>query len=304
MKYPASFWSPSLLGIVALIGLIALGAASGPAAPAVSEVPRARPLQEAPDGLHAMSFNIRFNNPDDGEHAWPNRKDRVASVIRFHEADVAGLQEALIGQIRDLEARLPGYAWVGVGRGDGAEDGEFSPIFYRTERLELLEHDTFWLSTTPDVPGSQSWDAALPRIVTWARFRDRQTGQAFYHFNTHFDHRGETARLESARLITQQVDAIAEGAPTVVTGDFNVTPDAPPYAHLAGTFADAYAAVEAPHGPPGTYFGFEVTTEEGRRIDYVFTAGGVAVQRFGTLTDQWRGAYPSDHLPVLAEVQF
>jgi endonuclease/exonuclease/phosphatase family metal-dependent hydrolase len=260
------------------------------------------PSQHTSDGINAMSFNIRFNNPGDGEHAWPNRRNRVASVIRFHQADVAGLQEALYGQIRDLEQRLPGYAWVGVGRDDGERGGEFSPIFYRTERLELLDHNTFWLSETPDVPGSQSWDAALPRIVTWAHFRDRQTEQTFYHFNTHFDHRGEQARLESAQLITQRVGALAGDAPTVVTGDFNVTPDTAPYAHLADAFTDAYVAVDAPHGPPSTYLGFEVTGEPGRRIDYVFTTSNVAVQRFGTLTDQWRGDYPSDHLPVLAEV--
>jgi endonuclease/exonuclease/phosphatase family metal-dependent hydrolase len=260
------------------------------------------PSQDATDGLNAMSFNIRFNNPGDSIHAWPNRRDRVASVIRFHQADVAGLQEALIGQIRDLEQRLPGYAWIGVGRDDGEEGGEFSPIFYRTDRLELLDHDTFWLSEAPDVPGSQSWDAALPRIVTWARFRDRQTDRTFYHLNTHFDHVGEEARLESARLITQRVDSLAGDVPTVVTGDFNVTPDTAPYAHLANALTDAYTAVDVPHGPPSTFFGFEVTEEPGRRIDYVFTTNGVAAQRFGTLTDQWRGHYPSDHLPVLAEV--
>ena len=280
----------TLLGGLALAGLIALGA--------VLNTPR----QEVPPPVHVMSFNIRYNNPDDGEHAWPNRKDRVASMIRFHQADVAGLQEALIGQIRDLKQRLPGYAWVGVGRDDGEEAGEFSPIFYRTDRLELLDHDTFWLSTTPDVPGSQSWDAALPRIVTWARFRDRLTDATFYHFNTHFDHRGAQARLESARLITQRVEAIADGTPSVVTGDFNATPDAEPYAHLANALTDAYRAVDAPHGPPGTYSSFEVGNEENRRIDYVFTTSDVDVQRFGTLTDQWNGHYPSDHLPVLADV--
>ena len=279
------------VGTAVLAGLIALGATLGPA------------RQEAPDGLRVMSFNIRYNNPDDGVHAWPNRKDRVASVIRFHQADVAGLQEALIGQIRDLEQRLPGYAWVGVGRDDGEETGEFSPIFYRTGRLELLSHDTFWLSATPDAAGSQSWDAALPRIVTWARFRDRQTDRTFYHLNTHFDHRGEEARLESARLITQRVEARAEGAPAVVTGDFNATPDDPPYAVLADALTDAHVAVDAPHGPPGTFSSFEVGNEQNRRIDYVFTAHGVTVERFGTLTDQWHGHYPSDHLPVLAEVQ-
>lgn len=277
-------------GLVSVV-LLALGAWPG-----------SEHAQDETASLNVMSFNIRFNNPDDGEHAWPHRKDRVAGLVRFHEADVVGMQEALPGQIRDLEARLPGYAWVGVGRDDGAEGGEFSPIFYRTDRLELLDHDTFWLSETPDEPGSVGWDAALPRIVTWARFRDRATDRTFVHFNTHFDHRGEAARLESARLLVRQVEAIAGEAPVVVTGDFNATPDEPPYARLADAFEDAYTAVEAPYGPAGTFSTFEVGNEADRRIDYIFSANGVTVHRFGTLTDQWHGHYPSDHLPVLAEV--
>jgi len=252
--------------------------------------------------LNVMSFNIRYNNPDDGVNAWPHRTDRVASVVRFHAPDVVGMQEALIGQIRDLGRRLPSYAWIGVGRADGKQDGEFSPIFYRDDRLEVLDHDTFWLSKTPDVPGSKGWDAALPRIVTWARFSDRTTGTTFFHFNTHFDHRGEQARKESARLLVQQVEEIAGAAPVVVTGDFNVEDDAEAYLILTESMDDARNRVEMPHGPPGTYFGFAVTEKPGRRIDYIFIKNGVDVRRFGTLTDQWRGRYPSDHLPVLAEV--
>lgn len=294
MSRLAAFWIVS----VSLALLLAFTAAYNTAGDGTS-IGEASP---SPTSLNAMSFNIRFNNPDDGEHAWPNRKDRVASMVRFHAADIVGMQEALLDQIRDLEERLPDYDWVGEGRDDGAEAGEFSPIFYRTDRLELLDHDTFWLSETPDEPGSQSWDAALPRIVTWASFRDRATDATFYHFNTHFDHRGEQARLESARLITRRVEETASDAPTVVTGDFNATPDAAPYAHLVEALEDAYTAVEAPHGPPGTFSTFEVGNEADRRIDYVFSANGVTVQRFGTLTDQWNGHYPSDHLPVLAEV--
>lgn len=258
----------------------------------------------APDAasLRAMSFNIRYNNPDDGEHAWPHRKDRVAQLIRFHRADVVGVQEALIGQIRDLEQRLDGYAWVGVGRADGEEGGEFSPIFYRTDRLKLLDHNTFWLSETPQQMGSVGWDAALPRVVTWARFRDRSTGATFVHFNTHFDHRGEKARRESARLLVEQVPSIAGDAPVLVTGDFNATPETDVYRRLTAELDDARMRAESPYGPGATFSGFEVTGELDRRIDYIFVRGDVAVQRFGTLTDQWRGKYPSDHLPVIAEV--
>jgi endonuclease/exonuclease/phosphatase family metal-dependent hydrolase len=276
------YWMGLVLGLAAL-GLTARGGAET-------------------EALRVMAFNIRYNNPDDGVHAWPNRTDRVASVIRFHGADVVGVQEALLGQIRDLEQRLPGFDWVGQGRGAGEMEGEFSPIFYRTDRLELLDHGTFWLSETPERPGSRGWDAALPRIVTWARFRDRATGTAFVHANTHFDHRGEQARRESATLLVDRLDAIAGEAPAVVTGDFNATPDSEVYATLSAALTDAASAAGITHGPAGTYTGFEVTDEPGRRIDYIFVTEGVTVTRHGVLTDQWRGRYPSDHRPVLAEV--
>ena len=254
--------------------------------------------------LRVMTFNIRYNNPDDGEHAWPHRKERVASVIRFHEADLVGMQEALQGQIDDLEALLPEYAWFGVGRDDGATAGEFSPIFYRKDRFDLIDQATFWLSETPEVVGSQGWDAALPRIVTWGRFRDNRTGTAFFLFNTHFDHRGAQARTESARLLLAQIDALAADAPVVVTGDFNVEPTTEAYRVMVEELGDArLRSATPPHGPDETYWGFTVETdEEGRQIDYIFVSPDVGVERFGVLTDHWNGHFPSDHLPVLAEV--
>jgi endonuclease/exonuclease/phosphatase family metal-dependent hydrolase len=254
--------------------------------------------------LQIMSFNIRYNNPDDGVHAWPHRKERVAGLIRFHGADVVGMQEVLKGQIDDLEALLPGYAWIGVGRDDGAAAGEFSPVFYRADRIDLLDHGTFWLSETPGAPGSVGWDAAITRVATWARFRDASTGQAFFFLNTHFDHVGQQAREHSARLILQQLDVLAGDLPVIVTGDFNAAPDNPVYATMTGKLADARRQAEAPaYGPEGTFFGFTVEEgETGPRIDYVFVQPRVRVRRFGTLSDQWSGHYPSDHLPVLAEV--
>ena len=251
-----------------------------------------------------MTFNIRYNNPDDGVHAWPHRKERVASVVRFHEADLVGMQEALSEQIGDLEALLPEYAWIGVGRDDGVAAGEFSPIFYRKDRFELVEQATFWLSETPDSVGSQGWDAALPRIVTWGRFRDKATGGVFFLFNTHFDHRGEQARTESARLILSQIDALAGDALVVVTGDFNVEPTTEAYRVMTAGLNDArQQSVTPPHGPAETYWGFTVETgEEGRQIDYIFVHPGVRVRHYGVLTDHWNGHFPSDHLPVLAEI--
>jgi endonuclease/exonuclease/phosphatase family metal-dependent hydrolase len=254
--------------------------------------------------FQVMSFNIRYNNPDDGIHAWPNRRNRVAALIRFHETDLLGVQEALKGQIDDLDRRLPNFDWFGVGRGDEADQGEFSAIFYRSNRFELLHHDTFWLSPTPEVPGSQGWDAALPRIVTWGEFRDRRTGSRFYHFNTHFDHRGETARLRSAELLTTRIDSIADTTTTLVTGDFNLTDDSKPYEILTRSLKDTHhTSITDHYGPQSTYYGFELSEEPGPRIDYIFGKNGVTTLRHGTLTDNWQGAYPSDHLPVLAEVR-
>ena len=266
--------------------------------------PPPQPSSSAAAPLRVMSFNIRFNNPNDGADAWPHRKDRVAQLIRFHQADIVGVQEALKGMLDDLQERLPRHEWVGVGRADGKEEGEFSAIFYRPRRLELLEHDTFWLSETPEQVASVGWDASMERIATWARFRDRLTGEIFYHVNTHFDHRGEEARRESARLIVDRVREIAGNTPTVITGDFNAVEDSPPYEVLTGAdaFRDAfYASEQAPYGPNSTWNGFEEITP-GRRIDFIFVGSDVQVLQHGILTDAWDGRFPSDHLPVLAEV--
>lgn len=254
--------------------------------------------------LRVMSFNIRYNNPNDGEHAWPNRAEKVASVILFHQADLVGVQEALHEQITELSASLPGYEWIGVGRDDGKQAGEYSAIFYRSSAVIPQASGTFWLSATPEVPGSIGWDAAITRVVTWARFTSRASGQSFYHFNTHFDHRGPQARLESARLVVNRVEAIAGDLPAIVTGDFNFTESAEGYTVLTQSLTDAYYASAVPaYGAPSTFYGgFTVTHEAGRRIDYIFTNGRAGVQRFGTLSDNWDGHFPSDHLPVLAEI--
>src|SRR5687768_13070113 len=182
--------------------------------------------------LRVMTFNIRYDEPRDGDNAWANRKTKVAGVIRFHKADVVGVQEALLTQLRDLEQLLPDFAWCGVGRTDGKEAGEYSAIMYRRSRFQLLETKTFWLSETPETAGSKGWDAALPRIVTWAKFSDRVSKKTFFHFNTHFDHRGENARTESASLILRKIGEIAGKHPFILTGDLNVREDTDAYRTL------------------------------------------------------------------------
>jgi endonuclease/exonuclease/phosphatase family metal-dependent hydrolase len=261
--------------------------------------------------ITVMSFNLRYDNPADGINAWPLRRDRVAGVIRFHGAHVIGVQEVLATMLDDLGALLPTYRRVGVGRTDGKARGEFSAILYDTTRVTALESGTFWLSPTPDVVGSKGWDAALERIATWARLRDLRTGCTWVHVNTHFDHVGDSARVESARLIRRRLGALAQGAPLTMTGDFNAAPSHPAYETLtAGTLADgsrplrdALHLSDTPHyGPVSTWNGFSEIEPE-RRIDFIFVSDGVRVLRHGILSDRWDGRFLSDHLPVLAAVQ-
>lgn len=247
-----------------------------------------------------MSFNVRVATAeDDPADEWPEREATVASVVRLHGPAVVGLQEPLAGQFAALRERLPEYEWVGAGRRDGDDAGEHVPIGY-TSRFERLDSGTFWLSEDPETPGSVGWDASLPRIATWLRLRDRRTDAVFVHCNTHFDHRGTTAREESARLLAERLPSIAGDAPTVLTGDCNCAPGSTPYGILADAFDDAAAIADHPHhGPTGTYHGFD--GEPGERIDYVFV-DGFGVRQHATLPDHWDGRYPSDHFPILAEL--
>jgi len=255
-----------------------------------------------------MTFNIRYDEPRDGVNAWANRKTKVGDVIRFHKADLVGVQEALLSQLRDLEKLLPDFAWCGVGRTDGKEAGEYSAILYRKARFQLLETNTFWLSETPEKAGSMGWDAAYPRIVTWARFKDRRTKKTFVHFNTHFDHRGEKARVESASLILKKLGEIGGKSQFILTGDFNVREDSDAYKTIkAGSSAvhlqDArYSSVNGHFGGDSTFSAFKELTP-GMKIDYIFVREGIKVFEHGSLSDQWNGLSASDHLPVLAEIQ-
>ena len=263
---------------------------------------------EADDHLRVMTFNIRYNEPKDGENAWPKRKTKVADVIRFHTADLVGVQEAQIGQLRDLETLLPDYSWCGVGRADGKDSGEFSAILYRRSRFRLIETATFWLSETPEKAGSSGWDAAFPRIVTWARFRDLKARMEFVHFNTHFDHRGEKARIESAKLLVNSVSRIARKLPFVVTGDFNARESTDIYKILTGgpspLLIDARYKSEHGHfGPTSTFNDFKELVP-GMKIDYIFVNPGTIVFEHAALADRWDGLWASDHLPVLAEIEF
>lgn len=258
--------------------------------------------------LNIMTFNIRYNNTGDSLNAWPYRKDKVASQILFHEANIVGVQEALHDQMVDLQQRLTTYKYVGVGRDDGKQKGEYSAIFYDTTRLQLLQSQTFWLSEQPDVPGSKGWDAAITRIVTWAKFKDKKTKKQFLAFNTHFDHMGKVARRESAKLLLQKVKAIAGSTEAVITGDFNAHPADEPIqvitdANNADRLTDSKGITAAPHyGPTGTFNGFKQKEVDDEPIDYIFVKNGVRVLRHATFSQSWNGRFSSDHFPVFAEI--
>lgn len=258
--------------------------------------------------LNVMSFNIRYDNAGDGADAWPHRKDLVASQILFHDADYIGIQEALYGQMQDLQHRLANYKYIGGGRDDGKNRGEYSAIFYNTKRLKPLQSGMFWLSQTPQVVGSKGWDANLPRVVTWAKFRDLKTGKMFFAFNTHFDHQGQEARRQSALLLLKKIKALAGTAPSVITGDFNAFPTSEPIKIITDasntlSLVDAKSISIKPHyGPGGTFNGFENKEQNNDPIDYIFLKGAWKVKKHATFSQTWGGRFASDHFAVFASL--
>lgn len=256
--------------------------------------------------MGVMTYNIRYNNPGDGINAWPNRVQDVVQLIRSYQPDLLGIQEALKGQVMDLESNLPEYGWFGVGRDDGKERGEYSPIFYLKEKFDLINGGTFWLSETPDDTGSVGWDAAITRIVTWTSLKYKPSGSIFYFFNTHFDHRGVLAREASAKLLVSKIREIANSKFVVLTGDFNFQDTSKAYQNLFDTqdiLRDAFEILDQKiNGQTGTCCGFNVEEPHDRRIDYIFLSEPLTASHYRTITDQKDGRYPSDHLPVYVEV--
>ena len=250
--------------------------------------------------VSVMSYNIRYATESDGENAWSQRKDYLAKQVAFYEPGILGVQEALQEQLEYLDEELEDYKWFGEGR-DGKNKGEFSAIFYNTQKFEVLDMGTFWLSETPHRI-SIGWDAALNRICTYGLFREKASGKEFYVFNTHFDHLGEVARLRSAELIVEKIKNInAENLPVVLMGDFNLEPASSALAPILGYLNDAKAvASEVAYGPEGTFNGFKFHEPVTKRIDYVFTSHeGIEVLKHGVLSDSKDLKYPSDHFPVL-----
>lgn len=258
--------------------------------------------------LNVMTFNVRYNNPNDGRNAWPFRKDNAAQMIIDNEVDIVGMQEVLDDQRTDLDQLLAGYRSVGVGRADGKRKGEFSPIYYKEERFERVDWGTFWLSDEPLSVGTKGWDAAYPRIATWIILKDKASGVEVLALSTHLDHRGVQARPKSASLIISRVEALAGGRPIIVMGDFNSFPDSEAIAIMKSgegknRLHDSRELARRVIGYEGTAHDFGRTILNARaRIDYIFVSGDIEVNLYETLPEKNERGYFSDHTPVLTKL--
>jgi endonuclease/exonuclease/phosphatase family metal-dependent hydrolase len=263
---------------------------------------------KAPQTLKVSTFNIRLDTPVDGINTWSLRKDSVCAFIQKTNLAIFGLQEVKHNQLVDLQGCLLGFSSVGVGRDDGKEGGEYSPVFYDNKRFKLIDSGTFWLSETPTVGGSKGWDAAFPRIVSWVKLKDAVSKRTLFVFNTHFDHIGLEARRKSALLIQQKVAEIAPHSAVIILGDFNSTPNDEAYKTMVAPkkgFSDAHVKAKVSVGEKWSFHGFgSVKPAERLMIDFVFINSKFEALRFENRFIEHDGYYLSDHNPLIVTLSF
>ncbi len=259
--------------------------------------------------LYVGTYNIRYKNKDDSikGNVWTKRCQVMCDQINFESPDVLGMQEVLVGQLHDFQRLLDNYSYIGVGRDDGKEAGEYAAIFYKNDRVKLLDSGNFWLNETPDVP-KLGWDAACIRICTWGKFKDLRTKKKFYFFNLHMDHVGVVARREAAKLVVSRIKEMAQDAPVVLTGDFNVDQTDEIYGIFthSGILKDSYENARIRFAENGTFNSFKVETKTGSRIDHVFVSPSFKVEAYGLRTDSYwaKGRRNlSDHYPVFVKLR-
>lgn len=250
-----------------------------------------------------MTFNIRYATINDGENQWEKRKTAVSELIRFYQPEIFGIQEGLNHQLSYLDEQLTNYAFAGVGRDDGQQKGEYSALFYDSTSFTLIKQNTIWLNEGL-VPFEKGWDAAFPRICTYALFKHQQSGQKLWVFNTHLDHLGESAQRESARLLLQIIDSLnAENNPAVLMGDFNSVPESGHMTLLTRTFEDSRLSTQkTAYGPEGTYNAFDPSRVLSERIDYVLVKNLTVLSQIHIDDRRSDQFFISDHLPVMATV--
>jgi endonuclease/exonuclease/phosphatase family metal-dependent hydrolase len=265
--------------------------------------------QDKPNELKVITFNIRFDNPGDAPNDWKNRIPVVRDYLNAELPDIMGVQEALYHQNEDILEMLPGYAYLGTGRDDGQRSGEFSPIFYNTGKLEVVGHSQFWLSETPDVPGSIGWEAILPRVVTWARFKHIDSQNEFYVFNTHYSHVSDLARKMSMEFMSEKIQEIAGDEPVIVTGDFNITKGSELYNHMVNHLKkqnnlNNTELIALNIVPPvdNTFNGYRDDVNP-RVIDYIFVNHHFDVKKYAVDTYKQDSLFVSDHWPVRVSLQ-
>jgi endonuclease/exonuclease/phosphatase family metal-dependent hydrolase len=257
------------------------------------------------DTLCVMTYNLRFASPN-RPNAWPQRRPLMRELIQNISPDVFGTQEGLYEQLKNLASDLSDYEWLGLGR-EGGGRGEFMAIFYRKVRLEPLAFDHFWLSDTPEVIGSTTWGNSNRRMVTWIKFRDRQTKQEFYFFNTHFDHQIQPAREKSAELVRKRIGELDTKLPLLLVGDFNAAAEKnKAYEILTQDdfLKDTWKTARERQGEGiGTFNSFRAIQPNGPRIDWILSRGDVTVEKIEIVTFQRDGQFPSDHCPVVAKLR-
>lgn len=258
---------------------------------------------QTPD-LTVSTFNIRYGTAPDGEDRWERRRELLLDVLRAQDADVVGVQEALRFQLSEIVAALPEYRFVGVGREDGDALGEYAAILYRHAHFEIADQGTFWLSPTPEVPGSVGFGNRITRICTWARVVERRGRRAFYVFNVHLDHESQESRERAAELVAQRIAARTHADPVILLGDFNAGEENPARRVLSEKHGlrDAFRMIHRAAEDVGTYHAFR-GTRSGEMIDAILVSAewDVAAARIDRTGRD--GRYPSDHFPVTARLR-
>ena len=256
------------------------------------------------DDIKVISYNLRYNNPNDGKDIWENRRSTIVNFIKNENPDFLGLQEVNHAQLLFLNSNLSNYSFVGVGRDDGKTKGEYSPIFYNNNLFDLIKSDTFWLSSTPDKI-SVGWDASMERICTYAVFKSKTNKKNIWVFNTHFDHIGIEAREKSADLIISVINKLTGPEDYVVlTGDFNLLDDSKPIMNLQSNFNDTNKNLEKTDKSYGTFNNFKLNFVSKSRIDYVFEKNFKLINSRHIIVKTPEGRWASDHHPILAKLKF
>lgn len=256
--------------------------------------------------LNVMSFNIRYDNPEDSLNNWQYRKEIAAQIIKDQNVDIFGAQEVLVNQLNDLKSLLPEYNTIGVGREDGVEKGEYSAVFYKKARFKEVKSGYFWLSEMPEIAGSLGWDGACERIATWAVLEDLETKKQLFFINTHLDHVGKIARKEGVTLLLLRTKELSNGLPVIITGDFNAAPQSDVIKHVteSGEFVHSKDIAQHKEGTDWTFHGFGEVPEERREfIDYVFVSKNIHVTEHKVLPEKLNDKYISDHSVIFTHLQ-